>query len=81
MVLCARPGSGRTAVVVGRKIGNAVQRNRSKRILRAALRDAASYPTEDLDIVLLARTTIHGASSTDLSAEVNELIQTLKAKH
>lgn len=73
MVLCARPGSGRTAVIASRKIGNAVQRNRSKRILRAALRDAAVHLTEDQDIVLLARTTITGATSTELVSELLEL--------
>src|SRR5262245_15897401 len=73
VVLCARPGSGRTAVVAGRKIGNAVQRNRSKGFLRAAMRDAAAHLTEDQDIVLLARTTIPGATSTDLVPELLSL--------
>lgn len=73
VVLCARPGSGRIAVVASRKVGSAVQRNRSKRILRAALRDAAGQFTEDMDIVLLARVGIAGATSTDLAPELLEL--------
>ena len=75
VVLCARTGSGNVAVVASRKIGGAVERNRAKRILRAAMRDAAHDLTEDLDIVLIARKPVAGASSVEITLELRDLVR------
>lgn len=49
-----RGQSGRVAFVAGKKLGNAVVRNRSKRVLREAVRRAGG-PWAGLDVVLVAR--------------------------
>lgn len=46
-------GPGRAAVVAGRRVGGAVQRNRAKRRLRAVLR-AEGVP-DGFDLVVVAR--------------------------
>ena len=59
----SRPGSGRIAVVAARRVGGAVERNRARRILRAAWRQVAPQVTADSDVVLVAREAIRGATT------------------
>ncbi len=68
------PGSGEIAGVAARRIGGAVQRNRARRILRAAWHQAVPR-TEERDVVLVAKQAIRGATTQDLVAEMNELLQ------
>ena len=75
MVLFVMPGSGEVAYVAGRKIGGAVERNRARRILRAALREVAPRGVANQDVVLVAREDIRGARSGDLIEEMGELLQ------
>lgn len=44
---------GRVAFIAGKKLGNAVVRNRSKRVMRAAAHEAG-LPCEGYDILLMA---------------------------
>jgi ribonuclease P protein component len=74
VILFVAPGSGQTAFVAARRIGGAVQRNRARRILRAAWRQVAPQ-TDDRDVVLVAREGIRGAMTQDLVAEMTELLQ------
>jgi ribonuclease P protein component len=74
MVLFVAPGSGEFALVAGRKVGSAVERNRARRVLRAALREVAPRGMEGHDIVLVAREAIRGARTQDLIAEMTELL-------
>ncbi len=48
----------RYGVTVTRRIGNAVVRNRAKRIMREALRQSAEYAEPGFEIVLVARSDI-----------------------
>jgi ribonuclease P protein component len=75
MVLFVAPGSGEFALVAGKKIGGAVQRNRARRILRAAIREVAPRGVEGHDVVLVARETIRGARTQDLITEMTELLR------
>lgn len=75
MVLFVTPGSGEVAYVAGRKIGGAVERNRARRILRAALREVAPGGVVNHDVVLVAREPIRGARSRELIEEMGELLK------
>lgn len=74
MVLFLAPGSGELALVAGKRIGGAVERNRARRILRAALREVAPRGIEEQDVVLVAREAIRGARTQDLITEMTELL-------
>lgn len=63
----------RVAVIAGKQVGAAVQRNRAKRILRAAIQPLTRLIKPDLDIVLVAKPAIRPAKS----IEVHEAIQAL----
>lgn len=62
VVVCESPDPrGRVAFVAPKRLGNAVFRNRCKRVLRACAREAG-LPAEGRDVVLLAtRETATGA--------------------
>jgi ribonuclease P protein component len=75
MVLFLAPGSGDVAYVAGRKVGGAVERNRARRILRAAFREVAPDGVAGHDVVLVARDDIRGARSRDLTSEMGELLE------
>ena len=49
-----RGPEGRVAFVAGKKLGGAVHRNRCKRVLRAAARDAGA-PWPGMDVILISR--------------------------
>lgn len=79
VVLFVAPGSGGTAVVAARKVGTAVERNRARRILRAAWREVAPTLEKGYDVVLVARQGIRGAKTQDLVAEMTELLRRAEA--
>ncbi len=74
VVLFTAPGSGGLALIAGKKVGGAVERNRARRVLRAALRDVAPHGVEGRDIVLVAREAIRDARTPDLIGEMTELL-------
>ncbi len=78
VVLCFSPGLGGIATVTGRRIGGAVERNRARRILRAAWREVAPRVEDGYDVVLIAREAIRGANTRDLVAEMTELLPRAK---
>lgn len=62
------PGA-RLGMVVSRKVGNAVARNRVKRLLREAFRATGSMFREAVDVVVIARSTQADWSLGDVIAE------------
>ena len=64
-------GPGRMTAVASRRIGNAVARNRAKRVLRAAVADVGL--AEGVDVALVARRAVLGAKATDVAAELRTL--------
>ena len=54
-------GAGRIAFIAGRKVGNAVARNRCKRVMREAVRRVGA-PWDGLDVILVARRPVAGAT-------------------
>jgi ribonuclease P protein component len=73
VIVFLAPGSDRVAVVAGKRVGGAVQRNRARRVLRAAWRQVAEAG-QGRDAVLVARAPIVGAKSQDLVSEMTELL-------
>lgn len=57
----------RLGITAGKKIGNAVHRNRAKRIIRQAYRENEILMPIGIDIVIVARSAICDAGSQDLS--------------
>lgn len=74
VVVFLAPGSGRVAAIASRRIGGAVQRNRARRILRAAWSEVAPLAGQH-DAVLVARAAIDGASSRELVDEMTALVR------
>ena len=68
------PGADRVAVIAGKRVGGAVQRNRARRVLREAWRRVEQTAT-GRDAVLVARASIVGAKSQDLVGEMTELLE------
>ena len=62
----------RVGLSVSKKIGGAVQRNRTKRVIRAGLRDARAHGQLKTGylIVIAARVGAHEASSNDMAMEL-----------
>jgi ribonuclease P protein component len=75
VIVFLAPGTGAVAFVAGRKVGTAVDRNRARRILRAAWSDVARGIGNGYDAVLVARAAIRGAKTQDLVAEMTELLR------
>ena len=69
------PGSGAVAFIAGRRVGGAVQRNRARRVLRAAWEQIAPEVSEGYDIAWVARQDILGAKTQDLVGEMIELLR------
>ncbi len=78
LVLRARPNGMdlcRFGFVVGRKIGKAVERNRTKRLLREAVRHRLEAVVKGWDIILIARRETASAEFTEIDAAVGDLLQ------
>jgi ribonuclease P protein component len=63
---------------VGRKIGNAVIRNRIKRLLREAVSATVVPELEGRDILLIARNSIYTASLSDIISEITHILGKVK---
>lgn len=66
-------GAGRVAFVAPKRLGNAVHRNRCKRMLREAAR-SAGLPREGVDVILLATADTHDASVADVGRSLERLL-------
>ena len=61
-----RAGSCRIGITASKKIGNAVQRNRARRVIREAFRQIKSSLKGHYDLVFVARTKTVFKKSTDI---------------
>ncbi len=68
----------RAAFVAGKKLGNAVTRNRAKRRLREAVRPQFLAMPKGYDFVFIARGNITTAPFTDIGAAIVQLLQRAK---
>ncbi len=69
---------GRVVFVAGRKMGNAVMRNRCKRVMREACRRAGG-PWQGLDVALVSRAGIATASPAAIDSALDAALTSLKA--
>jgi ribonuclease P protein component len=65
----------RCGVAAGRSVGGAVQRNRAKRILRAALQAYIASVQPGWDLVLIARAPLREATYQQTLAALSDLLQ------
>ena len=59
-------GYTRTAFVASKKVGNAVTRNRARRLMKEAYRSMQSDIVKGFDIVFVARNTIEGCTEQEV---------------
>jgi len=69
---------GRVAFIAGRRVGNAVARNRAKRVMRAAV-SRAGLPFQGLDIALIATAQTGSAPSDEIDRAFARLTSHLEA--
>lgn len=70
----------RLGIIVSKKFGSAVERNRFKRLVRAAIRTLGPELTPGWDILVLPREA-HGVSMTDVLAAMRRLLGALGVLH
>jgi ribonuclease P protein component len=78
ILLIAQPNyseHSRIAVSAGRSVGKAVQRNRAKRLIRAAIQSMLGSIKPGWDIVLLARHPMASASFQETCQALNNLFE------
>lgn len=67
----------RLGITVGKKIGNAVKRNRAKRVITAAFSNFHPQIAKGYDFVIVARTRILDVKSTTVALSLSKLLQPL----
>jgi ribonuclease P protein component len=70
----------RVAVVAGKSVGGAVQRNRAKRVMRAAIQPLLETLKTDQDLVLLAKPGLLDLKSTEVQTALSELLKKKSSK-
>jgi ribonuclease P protein component len=75
-----RQGHHRLGLAAGRRVGNAVQRNRVRRLLRESFRKSKPEGTGGLDMVLVAKQEIVGRSQGEVELEFRECLRRLAGR-
>jgi ribonuclease P protein component len=72
------PAGSRVGLTAGRVLGNAVERNRIKRRMRQAIRQAQAELTADVDVVLHPRKTLLAAEFSEIERDVLRAFRAVK---
>ena len=70
-----RLGKTRVGITATKKIGNAVQRNRARRVIRAALYEILPYQVGGLDLVFVARGETARCKSGEIRLAAEQLLK------
>lgn len=68
----------RTAFVSSKKVGNSVQRNRSRRLMRAAYRAVEPGIKSGYDIVFVARAAINGCKEPEVERQLRKSLESAR---
>ena len=83
LIVRVRPNGleqSRIAFVAGKKIGNAVMRNRAKRRMREVMRPRFPQMASGYDVALIARSKITDAPLTEIAGALDELLTRARLK-
>jgi ribonuclease P protein component len=67
----------RVGLVVSKTVGNAVVRNRTKRVLRALMSSRISQLPDGVDVVIRAKTDLPGTPTAILAHDLDKLLATV----
>ena len=65
----------RTAFVASKKVGNSVNRNRSRRLMRAAYRAVEPNVKRGYDIIFVARAAINGCKEPEVERQLKKTLE------
>lgn len=74
-----RSGETNYGITTGKKIGNAVKRNRARRLIRAAFSELEHRLNNGYDIVFVARTRTSQVKMQEVKAQMEEQLKALGA--
>lgn len=79
VVYCLKRKKGgiRVGITTGKKVGNAVARNRARRLIREAIRQCENDIRGNWDIVLVARTRTPYLKMRDVSRELTKALKSM----
>lgn len=78
-VMKNRSGETCYGITTGKKIGNAVKRNRARRLIRAAFAELEHRLNSSYDIVFVARTKTSQVKMAEVKAQMEEQLKALGA--
>lgn len=73
-----RGGQSRLGLTAGKPVGNAVKRNRAKRLMRGAYRALQDRLTPGYDYVIVARTRMNGQKEQRVLSDMRRAMEKLK---
>ena len=71
-------GPKRFGFIASKKVGNSVQRNRAKRLMREVIRRHISEIRNDLEIIFIARASIKGVSFSEVERYMMNMLKNAK---
>ncbi len=77
-VLIILKGSKKIGFIASKKVGNSVVRNRARRLMREVIRLHLSDIIQDVQIICIARSTIKGATYSEVEKAMLESLQRAK---